>query len=237
MTTKLILVGSARTGSSYLTESLKSHPQILMHGEPFQTEHLEWHIHEELLSYIDLEFRERDPIGFIDDLFQHNLGRNIVGMKILYGQNDKALFTFSYRRDVKKIFIRRANILASYSSFALAKSTNLWNARHLNQHKAKLHFDTQAFNGYLTWQESRMQKLMEISAADPENWLYVWYSSSNPITMVESALDFLNLDNCDITPSSLKRLYSQNILDRFENPDAVEVALEEIGHPEWKTEE
>lgn len=237
MTMKFLIVGAARSGSSYLKETLGSHPGVLMHGEPFQTANIEWHIHPSVLPEVDLSRRETDPVGFIDDLFDRDHGHAFVGMKILFGQNDNALHVFAERKDIRKIAIRRENILAQFSSFVLAKKTGIWNVREkYPEFKPKVHFESAAFRDFVEWIEARARLLEQKALADPANWTTVRYDAANPMAMATAAARFLGLQESATTPSTFERLHQSNVLARFENISDVEVALDEIGRPEWRTE-
>lgn len=237
MTTKLLILGAARSGSSFLKEVIDSHPDVLMHGEPFQTANIEWHIHPLALPEVDLSRRSTDPVGFIDDLFARDHGHTVVGMKILFGQNDGAMRVFADRRDVKKIFLRRANLLAQFSSFALATRTNVWNARHgAAVADRRIPFDGGWFRKFLAWERERSLALEASAQADPGNWTTIWYDAANPMTMAAAAARFLGFDDGAFAPSTFKRLHPGAILNRFEKPAEVEAALDEIGRPEWRTE-
>lgn len=239
MHTKFVIVGLARTGSSFVTNSLYGHKDILMHGEPFQTENLDWHIRAEVLPEIDLTQRDTAPIEFINHFYELNHGYAYVGAKILYGQNDVALEAVCRNPSFMKIFIRRANLLANYSSFLLAEKTNVWNAHEdefIDRKSAKVVFDPDGFREFLHWEEGRANDLLRIAEADSGQWLMIFYSSHNMKDQVNKVRDFLGVDRTDSIYSSLKRFNTNIILDRFENPQDVEATLAAIGHPEWRAE-
>jgi hypothetical protein len=237
MHTKFVIVGSARTGSSYITDSLLAHDDVLMHGEPFQKHNLDWHIREVVRSQIDLSSRECDPIGFFDQLMRLSAGRAFVGAKILYGQCDEALYAACRNPDYKKIFIFRPNLLANYSSFLLAQKTNVWNFQwELDRGKVTVPFEPEEFRKFVNWQRGQEFKLEKIRESDSDGWLTVSYSPDKMDERVDEVIAFLGLDPKRMTRSEFKRLNTHVTLDRFDNPEVVEATLQELGHPEWREE-
>jgi hypothetical protein len=234
---QFVIVGSARTGTSFIADSLLRHEDVLMHGEPFQSDNLDWHIREEVRDEIDLSLRDSDPIAFIDSVFARSADRAIVGCKILNGQNDTAQAHVLDRPDVAKIYTRRPNALAAFSSFLMARETNVWNLQWpIDLTGTKVKFVREAFWDFLVWQTNRDFNLGRAMSRDPANWLLVTYDSQDMKSRLDDVLGFLRLDPSRMIISDYVRLNTSVILDRFSNPDEVEAMLGDIGHPEWREE-
>lgn len=237
MHTKFVIVGSARTGTSFITDSLLSHPDVLMHGEPFQMENLDWHIRAEVRDKVDLSLRERDPVAFIHHLYSLNSGRPFVGAKILHGQNDIAQEAVCQDAAFRKILLRRTNLLAVFSSYLLAEQTGMWNFQwEIDRSGVKINFDAARFRDFVSWQQRREARMLGLAASGPERWLMISYSPEQMAERLDQAVTFLGLDRARMTLSELKRMNTAVTIDRFENPGDVEAALQAIGHPEWSRE-
>jgi LPS sulfotransferase NodH len=234
---RFVIVGSARTGTSFIADSLLRHEDVLMHGEPFQSENLDWHIREEVRDQLDLGLRQSDPRAFVDRIFELNAGRAAIGCKILNGQNDVALDHACARTDIVKIFMRRENALAAFSSFIMARETNVWNLQWpVEGPGTKVRFVPEAFWDFMVWQTRRDVLLLRAMAAQPGLWLEVTYHPKDMLSRLEVVLSFLRLDPARLQHSDYVRLNTSVIVDRFSNPEDVESMLRDIGHLDWREE-
>lgn len=126
---KYIIVGSERTGSSYLVELLKSHPAVISYSELFMPDGC-------LFNYLGyrffsdkalLEFRDNHPVDFVKRMVFKPYKKEIdaVGFKLLYEHkyNNRIQAALNYlrsQRKIKIIHIQRDNLFQSLVSRKVA---------------------------------------------------------------------------------------------------------------------
>ena len=120
-----VIVALPRTGSTLLTSLLDSHPQIICHNEPFNPDAV-YASHRILRNEYMRAYREEDPIRFIDLLFSESRAQLAVGFKMLDYQAPDVQDHLLQRSDVRKLYLRRANLLSAYSSDLVANRVEQW---------------------------------------------------------------------------------------------------------------
>lgn len=128
--TRFVILAVPRTGSNLLCTLLNSHPQILCHHEVFNPQGVFTALNHrktgrELGS---LDERDRDPVRFLDRVWQTGTGYSCVGFKWTRGQNENVLQNVLGDSRVKKIVLRRRNRIKTYVSERIAQETQQWEA-------------------------------------------------------------------------------------------------------------
>jgi hypothetical protein len=126
---RFVIFSVARSGTSFLTTSLRSHPEILCHGEALLPRHFHRHVRGSARAILSPEEIEARPLAALHRLFACNDGHRVVGCKIFRGHSKSAQGDILRDPEIAKIVLQRENCLASYSSLQLAKSTGKWNAQ------------------------------------------------------------------------------------------------------------
>jgi LPS sulfotransferase NodH len=221
-----------------MMESIRNHPDVVVHGEIFNPENIEWHIDKEILPQFDFALRESNPIEFMKTVFQLKVNRRGVGFKLLFGQNDDALDWVLRQSDIRKVFMHRPNILAQFASGKLAERTGLWNHREeTGDASDKVPFDSEEFIEYCSWLEPKVAGTKEILRENSQEFIEVPYQPRRINEDVSRVMTWLGLSTMETPLSDLKRLYSNDIVDRFENADVVLETLNRLGRIEWCVEE
>lgn len=122
--TSFVIVADLRTGSTLLSTTLHRHPQIRCPGELFHAEDFP----DNRLQ--TAERRELDAEALIDRALTEP-GVRAAGFRILVQQPDAtapahwsgAWQALSARRALRVVFLRRADLLAQYVSFQIARKT------------------------------------------------------------------------------------------------------------------
>ncbi|HEY1614771.1 MAG TPA: hypothetical protein VGF97_13880 [Rhizomicrobium sp.] len=238
MAEPVLLFGSARTGSSFVVGTLRNHPEVLAHGEPFQTENLEWHFDPRVLPLVDFSFRERSPYQFIRWLYRHSLGNRFVVLKILFGQNDETLWRLVRDLDIHAIYLRRPNRLAHFVSYELAYQTNVWNANSGERvdQAARVHFDPEKFRKFVNWQNRCEDSVEKIIHESGRTYFACDYDPAQLTATARNVASWLGIDQSVMVESSLIRLRASPIVERFSNPEAVMGALATMNKLEWAEE-
>jgi len=127
---KFVILAAPRTGSNMLCTLLNSHPAILCHHELFNPRGI-----LVALDYRDrppelgsLAERDRDPLRFLDRVWQLPLGANHIGFKVTRGQADPVIRHVLRDPSVSKIILRRGNRLKTFVSQLVAEHTDQWEA-------------------------------------------------------------------------------------------------------------
>jgi LPS sulfotransferase NodH len=118
-----------RTGSNYLCSLLNSHPEILCHHEVFNASGIFCSLDLRSRSayyFGTLAERDRDPLGFLERLWNRSFGRPVVGLKFCRGQNRAAFEALLEDAAVQKIVMRRRNRVKTYVSEMVAQLTGEW---------------------------------------------------------------------------------------------------------------
>lgn len=128
--TRFVLASFGRTGSTWLTMLLRSHPAILCHGEVFNLPEIKY-----APGYVDRSktpscwtaaSRDHDPTAFLEALFLEDLGHQAVGIKMLNWHHPDLLFDLARRPDVHKVILRRRNRIRAFLSRVRSQALSRW---------------------------------------------------------------------------------------------------------------
>lgn len=150
---KFVILSDSRSGTSLLSETLNSHPDIVCHGEVFHptpASHIK--IHEDEITIDDLvSLREQDPAKFMDVIYNRP-NVQAVGFKMWRSQNPEMCDSLMEDESVAKIIYERTNVLARYASSRLVKATGIYNlkagAGRPEKLNTKIRFDEGEFEKY-----------------------------------------------------------------------------------------
>lgn len=122
---KFAIIFMPRTGSNLLCELLDSHYQVLCHTEVFNPKatYLSRKPH---LSIGTKEDRDRNPWAFLKRLYSVNDGARAIGFKMSPTDNYRVLLSVLLNRNIKKVILRRENLLETHVSGLIAQQTGVW---------------------------------------------------------------------------------------------------------------
>ncbi|MEM0987262.1 MAG: hypothetical protein AAGK00_00165 [Pseudomonadota bacterium] len=129
---RFVIVCPPRTGSTYLTERLNSHPQIVCYGEILNAGGPYWHPAKQPDGFEGgLEEMQADPVAWIEANWSAPSGdAELVGFKMLERQ---ALLLaaqvepyFQSMLDLAVIFLDRSNVVERMASLRMANKTGVW---------------------------------------------------------------------------------------------------------------
>jgi len=131
---KFVVYGVPRVGSNFFISQLNCHPDILCHYEIFhrnaiydgfadKSESSSW------LEAVSLQERNASPEKFQTKLFEEHYGYTHVGYNLFPGQNDIVLKCSIADPNLKKIILKRKNIIENYISFRIAVKTKIWSSK------------------------------------------------------------------------------------------------------------
>jgi len=130
---RLVLLSAPRSGSTLLVEMLRTHGDVLMHGEPFHEQDLRTSRKDGLARNVTVDdaafHRRRErPQDLLAALAAKHTNRKVVGFKLFSKHLDWAkLATFLEWAD-HLILLRRDDAFARYVSICLAQASDVWAA-------------------------------------------------------------------------------------------------------------
>jgi hypothetical protein len=240
---RFVIVAAPRTGSSHLTDLLNHHPDILCNGEVFHRRRafVRWPEGELPKGKTKklTEIRDNDPILFKEFIFSKNFGRSHVGFKIFNNQNNVVLNNIIDDSSILKIILYRRNVLAIYSSLAIAGKTGKWNMKRDTQQDApqKVTFDSQKFLGFHARYTNFYRKVLHRTLSVGQTFRFVNYDEINDPFLFSGLVTAIGAGAVESPLESGH--YKQNpsdILSRFSNPGEVKDFLAVYGLMHWAYE-
>jgi LPS sulfotransferase NodH len=240
---QFVIVASPRTGSSHLTDLLNNQPDILCNGEVFHRRRVfvRWpkgELEKKAVKKLT-ETRDKDPAAFKDYIFSKNFGRAHVGFKIFNNQNNIVLRTVLDERDILKIILYRRNVLAIYSSFAIAGKTGKWNLSKSSedQEQQKTIFDPQKFLNFHNRYTNFYRRVLNRIISNGQSFHFLNYDEINdPILFNSLVTSITGIAVEARLESGHAKQNSSDILSRFSNPAEVEGFLAARGLMHWAYE-
>ena len=232
---RFVIISMSRSGTSLLSESLNSHPQIVCHGEVFHPNpvgHLKDNFIEQSFDQV-VQLRAENPSAFLDWVFDRP-GVTAAGFKMWQSQNPDGCDSLLADHSVAKIIYERPNVLARFSSSLLVRTTGVYNlgadkkrSTGLDQRVA---FDLRQFRAYLAKHRETFLDLRQRARGRVLDLTYTDLLSSG----FADVQAFLGVSRQDLALQKQK-LHGSDILRRFDDShhDAIRAELGRIGHEDW----
>jgi hypothetical protein len=155
---RFVLIGVPRVGSNYFISKINQHPDVLCHFEVYSLDSVYTAFPESFTTkgakgerFADRKKRDQDPIRFMEDIYSTG-AEKAIGFNIFPNQCSIVLDHVMQDKSVKKIFLRRNNLLSSYISLQIAKNNNAWNSlksRMLTLEDKMFTLDINNFENYI----------------------------------------------------------------------------------------
>lgn len=233
--TKFVIFTAARSGSTALTVTLNTHPDVYCHGSPFyESDRGLQALRPEAAAAIDTSKRQTDPVQYVADILNFSPGPKIVGLKMWRRQSRSASDALAADQRIKKIILHRRNYLACFSSAGLVdlrlKQPELFGDPG---HPPKLDFDVSFFRRYVRNRALTFQYYATEIRGETCNIPYIGLMS----TGLEAVRAFLGLSPFEFREKTAKR-NTDDILGRFHpaTHDQIRKNLDKLRHPEWVSE-
>lgn len=239
---RFVIIANPRTGSNHLVNCLNSVPGIVCHYELFHPDHIGYCTGPDRSGLAE---RAAAPIGFLAKTLDE-AGSKTCGFKIFMYHDDTVIDYCVDAEPIKKIILYRENILAVYGSTKLAEALGVWS---LPMEKAlpiaaiagstgrkptrQVHFDKSDFaelvQGYTAHYSRIVARLNETN----QTFLFLKYTDLHNELMIRRIFPFLGLDQPWGLWSSMQRINSGAIIDRFINREEVRAYLEAHDRLGW----
>jgi hypothetical protein len=231
--TRFVILAAPRTGSNLLCTLLNSHPEILCHHEIFNPQGIFTALgfHDDSIDRVSLRQRDRDPILFLDRIWQTRQGHGCIGFKSTRGQNEVVLKEMLEDPNVKKIVLRRLNRIKTYVSEKIAQATQQWEVyqeQELILPRPCITVDRADLVNHINENNQFYSSLQPPKDQSNQRFLDVQYEKLFTNSEHRRLLRFLEVRDCehDLTPASVK----QNPMDlrqSVSNFEELAVALDD----------
>ncbi|MBV6633220.1 MAG: hypothetical protein KI792_09340 [Alphaproteobacteria bacterium] len=237
--TKFVLISVARTGSNYIVGMLNKHPDCHCHFEIANPSQVVGAEGGPVTTNRPLtrEFRDEDPVGFTNAAFDTKKPFAAVGFKIFGGDVPEIVQFALKSKDIKKIVLRRDNLLASYSSMTIAMANGVWRAKEKSDlRETKVEFIPEKFDHYRNVTSQFYQRVEHQLSSEGQEFLKLSYSKLRDPEQAQALFRFLNLAEPASPEADLLRQNSKDMLERFSNPAVVQTHMRDIGQEDWMSE-
>lgn len=210
--TRFIILAAPRTGSNLLCTLLNSHPDVLCHHELFNPGGIYYALdhRDGSLDFGNLAAREREPLAFLQQVWDHALGAACVGFKMTRGQHAGIMQAMLEDPGVRKILLYRRNRLKTYVSELRARQTDRWEvyARdELATGVPRLHVDIESFRAHCALNEAFYRDIRHGLQAGRQPWMETAYEDLLAASEHIRLLEFLGVESSRVklAASSIKQ--------------------------------
>ena len=203
---KFIILGTARSGTTFLRSLLNSHSEVIAFGELFREDSdIGWdlppyqkHLQNQRLK----KLFQHDPSRFLEDAVFKGYSNQVsaVGFKIFYYQAQeypqKAVWNFLKEdKSIKVIHLKRINMFKTFVSLKRAFETNRWcNTTGRDEDNVSISIDYNECLQHFIWTSKKQQEYDDLFQAHPK--IEVFYETlckncGNEMKMIQ---DFLDID-------------------------------------------
>ncbi|MGE0372706.1 MAG: sulfotransferase [Gammaproteobacteria bacterium] len=164
---KFVIISTPRTGSNLLCGMLNSHPRVTCFHELFHANGIYYGpANNGRFDFGTIDDRDSRPHEFIQKIYGADAASKAIGFKIFQGHNDRVLNFLLDHPEIRKIVLKRDNLLFSYTSALVARSTQKWQQVGDSPSAAtgKVHVDPAEFiryakkiSGFYTAVEDRLE--------------------------------------------------------------------------------
>ncbi len=237
-----VILCQARTGSTYLVRLLRSHPGVVSHGELFHPRAIYYADRKARMDAESLAARDADPVAFLEGLQAAAPPGTPVGFKIFPHHSATILDHVRASPALRRILLRRDNLLAQFSSERIAETTGQFTLPRGSPPAVRIRFDEEDFLRFVervTAEHEVLERTAqgnEAGGSDPPRVLALEYHELFAAGIEARLARFLEVRCLPLRAEHLVRQNTGRITERFDDPPAVRDFLERFGRPEWAEE-
>jgi LPS sulfotransferase NodH len=177
---KFVILGAPRTGSNMLCTMLGGHPRILCHHEIFNPDGIFYSLDLRggAFDLGSISERNRDPLGFLERVWEQKLGRSCVGFKMTSRKNEPVFLAVLHDPTVKKIVLHRRNRVKTYVSWLIAQKTGQWEVYRQDEvisDRPKVRVEAAAFYDHLAQNDEYYAQIDRTLGETGQQALHVEY--------------------------------------------------------------
>lgn len=210
--TRFAILAAPRTGGNLLCSLLDAHPDILCHHEIFNPKGIRC-AHSLRRAPLDLGSmteRDRDPLFFLDRVWNAPRGHASVGFKMSRGQSEIVLRSVLADTQIRKIVLRRRNRLKTFVSERIALETGQWevyDAADLPVRRNPVRILREDLERHVALNERFYEELMTPITQGEQPWMEIYYEDLLSLDEQCRLLAFLSVDapSRPLAPESVKQ--------------------------------
>jgi len=127
---RFVILAAPRTGSNMLSSQLNSHQDILCHHELYNPNGVFYALNLRETDFsiggMNLSERDKNPLAFLDQIWENTQGYSHVGFKMTHYQNREVFDAVLADVSILKIVLSRRNIVKTYVSKLIAEQREVW---------------------------------------------------------------------------------------------------------------
>lgn len=226
---RFILIGTQRSGTTYLGDLLSSHQQIYMGQELFKIENNLINVDDDNYGYFQ---KEKTVNQFLDDFFKKRLkNNNTAGFKIMLNHMEYFPEVLEYinNNKIKCIYLERDNQLKTALSRLKARKTQIYHTAESIEHQS-IEIDPDILITELRTINESIRKLRKISKKTGCYKLIYESLVQDKKKEIKHLLEYLDVPYIEDLDSSLKKINSDTISDIVSNYDEI---IKIVSHTEF----
>jgi hypothetical protein len=210
---------------------LNSHPDILCHHEIFNPEGIFYalDLRDGAFSLGTTEERDRNPLAFLNRIWQFHRGYSCVGFKLTHRQQETIFRAVLKDPHLKTIILRRKNRIKTYVSWLIAKQIGQWEVYRecdLIRERPKVELDLAALRAHLAYNEDYYAEIDRAMRSSTHRCLTTTYEDLFSVAEQRRILSFLGVSPNAVGQrvTSVKQ-NSKNVKDLVSNFAEIAAAL------------
>ncbi len=219
-----IVIGTQRSGTTYLGDLLSSHEQIHMGQELFKVEKNKINVDDDNYGYF---LKEKSVDKFLDDFYEKRLtNNNAAGFKIMLNHMERfpEVLEYIHKKKIKCIYLERANQLKIALSRLKARKTQVYHSTEPIKHQS-LKIDPDNLLTELHTIRESVEKLRQISKQAGCYELTYESLVKDKNSEMKYLLEYLDVSYAEELESSLNKINSDTISDIVSNYDEIKEIL------------
>jgi LPS sulfotransferase NodH len=207
---RFVILAAPRTGSNWLCTLLNSHPDILCHHEIFNPNGIFYALdyRDGALDLGTIEERNQHPLEYLSRIWQHPLGSTCVGFKMTRGQDERVLQAVLNDRAVRKIVLRRRDVLRTYVSEKIAEQTGRWEvyaSSELKEKPSRVCVKIEDLRDHARVNDAFYESLEKTLCLSGQRPMVVWYEQLFAIGAHSRLLGFLDVPRRNLIAKSVRQ--------------------------------
>ena len=210
---RFVILAAPRSGSNMLCSLLHSHKDILCHHELYNPADIFYALPLRNNSFQlakSLTQRDKEPLVFLNHVWQNHLSHPCVGFKMTHRQNPRVFEALLADHSIKKIVLKRNNVIKVHVSKLIAEHNGIWEdygEKDEHDHKKTKTVDVnwQDLNDDIAFNHAFYAEVNDLLTATKQPHCCVTYEALQEANCQKKLLDFLNVTQQPLKTVSVKQ--------------------------------
>jgi len=227
---KFVILGSGRSGNTWLFDYLNKYPDVLCHGELFHKERIIYSWEYKIQDMMSTQWRDANTKKFMRRVWKCNFGNRVVGFVLFFSHNPAFAISLMEDVSVAKILLRRRNVIRQYVSMQIGFKTGQWNISSDMEKKkeATIHIDSMKIQAFIERTHTYFESAYKILSKQRQPYLQLYYEDIHgPFQeeYLQKLCHFLGVQYVAGLTSSLRKQNPEPLSELIENFSEIEEAL------------